>query len=92
MISLPGGGEEFAVYLPDKRLDYALKVANNIRQKVLHGTSPRVSISCGVSTWSFDESDSIEKLFVRADEGLYEAKNTGKNKIVVVQNSSNQSI
>jgi PleD family two-component response regulator len=43
-----------------------------------------VTVSCGIAEWNWlDEQISIESLFYRADMALYEAKNEGRNRIVV---------
>src|SRR5699024_3476043 len=76
------GGEEFAIYMPHYNLHQATEKANRIRKKVIHQTDPQVSLSCGVSIWTSSEEDSIEKLFIRTDKALYEAKSSGKNKVV----------
>ncbi|MEI3606066.1 GGDEF domain-containing protein [Pseudogracilibacillus sp. SE30717A] len=76
------GGEEFAIYLPHYELKLATEKANTIRKKVLNKTKPQVSLSCGVSIWTNQQEESVEDLFIRADEALYEAKTSGKNKVV----------
>lgn len=76
------GGEELAVYLVQASKDQALRVAERIRLRVNAETSPKVSVSCGVSDWDWeDEKISVESLFYRADMALYRAKHSGKNRI-----------
>ncbi|RJE90585.1 sensor domain-containing diguanylate cyclase [Paenibacillus sp. 1011MAR3C5] len=78
------GGEELAVYLPGIRTEQALRIAERIRNQVAEETDPTVTVSCGVSEWTFDnEKISVESLFYRADMALYEAKNKGRNCIIV---------
>ncbi len=78
------GGEELAVYLPGIRAEQALRIAERIREHVENETNPVVTVSCGVSEWTFeDEKVSVESLFYRADMALYEAKNNGRNRIFV---------
>jgi diguanylate cyclase (GGDEF)-like protein len=80
------GGEELAVYLPGIRAEQAYRIAERIREHVESGTNPVVTVSCGVSEWTFeDEKVSVESLFYRADMALYEAKNNGRNRIFVGQ-------
>jgi len=76
------GGEEFAIYLPYYNRKYATFIAENIKKKVKTRTNPNVTLSIGISFWS-DENQSIEQLFIKADEALYEAKEFGKNRIIV---------
>ncbi|OBZ17891.1 diguanylate cyclase [Bacillus sp. FJAT-26390] len=81
------GGEELAVYLPGIRAEQAYRIAERIRLQVEKDTDPVVTVSCGVSEWTFeDEKVSVESLFYRADMALYEAKHNGRNCIFVGQN------
>jgi diguanylate cyclase (GGDEF)-like protein len=81
------GGEELAVYLPGIRAEQAYRIAERIRMHVEAETDPVVTVSCGVSEWTFEnEKISVESLFYRADMALYEAKNNGRNCIFVGQN------
>lgn len=78
------GGEELAVYLPQLGIQQARFVAERIRKRVMAETEPRVTVSCGIAEWSWvDERVSVESLFYRADMALYEAKNNGRNQVVV---------
>ncbi|MDF2715487.1 MAG: diguanylate cyclase [Paenibacillus sp.] len=78
------GGEELAVYLSQATKEQAMHVAERIRRRVLAETSPKVSVSCGVSDWNWeDEKISVESLFYRADMALYKAKHSGKNRICI---------
>jgi diguanylate cyclase (GGDEF)-like protein len=77
------GGEELAIYFPKVNREQAIHVAERICRKVSEETSPQVTVSCGVSDWSFNEAKlSVETLFYRADMALYKAKNSGKNQIM----------
>lgn len=76
------GGEELAIYLPNVTADTGTLIARRLNTKVNSLTKPQVSISCGVSYWNDEIEDSYSALFKRADEGLYKAKNSGKNKVV----------
>lgn len=78
------GGEELAVYLPQLGVQQAVYVAERVRKRVMGETEPRVTVSCGIAEWSWtDERVSVESLFYRADMALYEAKNNGRNQVVV---------
>jgi diguanylate cyclase (GGDEF)-like protein len=80
------GGEELAVYLPGIRAEQAYRIAERIRLQVEKETDPVVTVSCGVSEWTFeDDKISVESLFYRADMALYEAKHNGRNCIYVGQ-------
>ncbi|WP_379133412.1 diguanylate cyclase domain-containing protein [Paenibacillus sp. sgz500958] len=78
------GGEELAVYLPQLGVKQAAYVAERIRSRVSEETEPRVTVSCGIAEWSWTDSRvSVESLFYRADMALYDAKNNGRNRVVI---------
>ncbi|SET80613.1 diguanylate cyclase with GAF sensor [Oceanobacillus limi] len=76
------GGEELAIYLPNTSLNNGVKIAGKIGKQVANFTSPAVTMSAGVSSWTANTEDTSENFFVRADEALYEAKSFGKNCVV----------
>ncbi|MFD2046345.1 diguanylate cyclase domain-containing protein [Ornithinibacillus salinisoli] len=76
------GGEELAIYLPNTSLNDGVKIAGTISKQVANFTSPAVTLSAGVSLWSYNKKDTAKEFFVRADRALYEAKNYGKNCVV----------
>jgi diguanylate cyclase len=82
------GGEEFAVVLPHTRLDAAIQAANVIRRhvstkKVVNrrtgATLGQITLSIGVAEYRAGEPAS--ELIHRADEALYLAKSTGRDKV-----------
>ncbi|WP_203143258.1 sensor domain-containing diguanylate cyclase [Marinobacter mangrovi] len=78
------GGEEFLILLPETDLSGARNVAEQLRQTVEgHRFSiPRhVTISVGLAVWC--SGDSPDTLINRADEGLYRAKDCGRNCVQV---------
>ncbi|MGJ9382366.1 sensor domain-containing diguanylate cyclase [Salipaludibacillus sp. CF4.18] len=80
------GGEELAIYLPRTKIVDAKNVAERIRKKVEILTLPKVTVSCGVSYWSNTLGvPSATKLFNQADNAMYEAKNSGRNTVIVYQ-------
>ncbi|MBI3315891.1 MAG: diguanylate cyclase [Candidatus Omnitrophica bacterium] len=86
------GGEEFILMLPGADAGEAFKVADKIRvllnQKVFFNEKGdfKTSISIGVTEVSVEEKD-LETIIARADRALYEAKQTGKNKVVIASDS-----
>lgn len=85
------GGEEFAVLLPDTDIHGALAMAEQIRQSVMernisHSGSPvgRVTISLGCYSFVPTGRDSIEVFIERADAALYQAKATGRNRVMAL--------
>lgn len=77
------GGEELAIYLPNVSIQVGQGIAQRIQERVSEQTNPKVTISCGVSYWTNQNRDHVKALFKRADDALYVAKNTGKNKVLV---------
>lgn len=76
------GGEEFAVILPETRLDDAYRVAERIRKTIESRTSFRempVTASLGIASWPND-GVMKEEIISRADSALYRAKQTGRNR------------
>lgn len=89
------GGEEFCVILPQTNIEAALDVANKLLDEVrkinLLGVKEQpfgyLSISVGVTVIPKDYNDLSNKMAVQdiisiADKALYEAKKTGRNKVV----------
>lgn len=79
------GGEELAIYLPQLTAEQAYYVAERIRNRVQKETDPCVTVSCGIAEWNWTEQElaNVDSLFYRADMALYEAKNGGRNKVIV---------
>jgi diguanylate cyclase (GGDEF)-like protein len=71
------GGEEFVVVLPRCDLEDALLLLARLRK----ATPEEQTVSAGVALW--DGSEAPEALVARADEALYEAKNAGRNQVIV---------
>jgi diguanylate cyclase (GGDEF)-like protein len=78
------GGEEFAVILPETNTAGARRVAERIREEVLHGRGflKPLSVSLGVASISA-RSVSRDLLLEAADRALYAAKNGGRNRVEV---------
>jgi diguanylate cyclase (GGDEF)-like protein/PAS domain S-box-containing protein len=78
------GGEEFLVLCPSTDIDNVREFAEKLRAAVEKTTFPvvgKITISMGVSV--FDSQDSFGELFKRADQGLYYAKEHGRNQVGV---------
>jgi len=78
------GGEEFAVTLTQTAIDDALFVAEKFRVSIENYLFTKdLKITCSFGIAQFRTTDTAQDLFKRADEALYEAKNTGKNKVAL---------
>ena len=83
------GGEEFVVVMPDTDADFAKVVAERLRVCVASrpfaldddATVLDVTVSIGLST-TIGGGDNPSDLLSRADDCLYEAKRSGRNKVV----------
>ncbi len=82
------GGEEFCMLLPSVAIDRAAVMAERIREAVeqarfsFNGRALAVTISIGVTTLSADGNEDVDALVNRADEALYTAKKSGRNRVV----------
>lgn len=81
------GGDEFAVALPDVRLDDAFTLAEGVRRDIgalRFDRWPQVTLTCSIGLSSFPAHASTGVELVReADQALYTAKNTGRDKVAL---------
>ena len=82
------GGEEFALLLPGTDLQGGHDLAERVRRKLVRkkflssdGERIRVTASFGVA--AFPQAASQDQLVAASDGALYEAKRSGKNRVVV---------
>jgi diguanylate cyclase (GGDEF)-like protein len=79
------GGEEFCVLLPNTELEMAEQTAERLLKKIseveLEGVGP-ISASIGVANFPA-HADEPDGLFRQADEALYQAKQSGRNRVCV---------
>ena len=81
------GGEEFVVLLPGTALDEAQQALTRLQRQLTaslfmhNGQEVFVTFSAGVT--AYRPGETVEAALERADEGLYEAKRTGKNRTCV---------
>ncbi len=79
------GGEEFLVVLPETGAREAFLSADRIREAVatqsieVDGKKIQATISIGVA--AIEQSKTIERSLQHADEGLYQAKTLGRNRV-----------
>ncbi len=78
------GGEEFLVIMPGCTADQAVQIAEKIREKVEAGDNGicKATISIGVAPYCGGDYHAAIK---NADEALYKAKGSGRNKVVLFE-------
>ncbi|ORU93767.1 MAG: diguanylate cyclase [Cycloclasticus sp. symbiont of Bathymodiolus heckerae] len=86
------GGEEFAIIINNQKIDAAQQFAEKVRiamsnsklQRKDSGESiGKVTVSAGIALLKTD--DSVDTFIDRADTALYQAKETGRNKVVIAE-------
>ncbi len=88
------GGEEFSILLPFTKIEEAKMVAERLRKTVENKTidiskvNPEaevkeISVTLSLGIYEIKDTDKDEDLLIKADKALYQAKNTGRNKVVV---------
>jgi diguanylate cyclase (GGDEF)-like protein len=82
------GGEEFTLLLPNTDADGGLALGEQIRANMeaeeLHcdnGILTKLTVSIGVYAHTPTSSCSIDEFFLKVDEALYSAKNSGRNRV-----------
>ena len=81
------GGEEFIAFVPTANLEKGAEIAERIRKRIedsvctFEGTDIKVTMSFGCA--EIDPDVSVEDNIKVADERLYKAKETGRNRVVI---------
>lgn len=80
------GGEEFVLVLADTNLDAARQVCERMSKKwlkVKFPEAPKLAPTMSVGVTAYRPAERIEDTLERADQLLYEAKESGRNRIVM---------
>ena len=88
------GGEEFSILLPFTKINEAEMVAERLRKTIESKTidiskvnpdseTKEIKVTLSLGIYEMKENDKDEDILKKADSALYEAKNTGRNKVVV---------
>lgn len=78
------GGEEFAVLLPETNLSQAQAVMERVRKAV--GDTPltdKITVTCSIGIAELTDEATIDEVIKNADLSLYEAKRSGRNRVLV---------
>ncbi|MCR4880993.1 MAG: GGDEF domain-containing protein [bacterium] len=87
------GGEEFFIILPSTTMQEATSVANRLRERIQNtpfdiskfsNDVKELNITTSVGLAELLPEMDVKKLYVKVDKALYEAKKTGRNKVVVL--------
>jgi diguanylate cyclase (GGDEF)-like protein len=91
------GGEEFVALLQDTILSGALSVAERVRKNVEDTVIPcadskatKITVSIGVNTHMPTQDSTAHEFIDGADQALYTAKRTGKNKVCKCEEASGE--
>lgn len=83
------GGEEFAVLLPETDAGQAAEVGERLRENIANsnvildaGLPLQFTVSIGIATLK-DNSINLDMLLNLADQALYDAKNSGRNRVCI---------
>ena len=83
------GGEEFLMILPQSNAQGAFKIAERVREEIMKmsfvGNDSKFSVttSCGVAELNRGYMKNTDQLINVADNAMYEAKNSGRNKTII---------
>jgi diguanylate cyclase len=81
------GGEEFVVLLPDTPVDEGQQILTRLQRSLSVGLfmheDKQVFVTFSAGVTAYRENEPIEQALERADQALYEAKRTGKNRTCV---------
>ena len=87
------GGEEFFIILPSTTLEEAKLVANRLRKRIedeafdiskFNSQIKTLNITTSIGLTKLTSDIDAKKLYINVDKALYEAKKSGRNKVVVL--------
>lgn len=77
------GGEEFMILTVETNIDQAAQLAEKLRNIIMKIDVPSVKqITCSFGVAQLKKGETLEQLCEKADQAVYEAKNSGRNKVV----------
>ena len=81
------GGEEFVMLLSHCDVDAAEKKAESIKQAIEESKPNDLTITTSIGVAAYSGSEAFEKFFDKADSAVYEAKDSGRNRVVIYQSN-----
>lgn len=86
------GGEEFVVLLPNTTLDEAVitmaRLQRSLTKEYFLGNNEKLLITFSAGVAIFQSEDSVETVLARADQAMYLAKRSGKNRVMTERDLS----
>lgn len=82
------GGEEFLLVLVKSDLNAARELAENLRHSIealQFASVPGMTVTVSMGLAEYREGESLDSLLARADEGLYAAKEGGRNRVCIME-------
>jgi len=79
------GGEEFVIILPNTNKQNAINLANKLNievSKIIFEELDNTNITISIGVSKYIKEDTMQSLIKRADDALYEAKDTGRDKVI----------
>lgn len=84
------GGEEFLILLPNTDIQESFLMANKLRTTVEENPANNrliyYTISLGVGTFNQEYTGELDPLLIAIDQALYQAKENGRNQVVIAKN------
>lgn len=77
------GGEEFGIILPETTLDDAVRVAKKINTIVRENKNATIPITVSLGVVQYVKGESEADIYKRADNALYKAKTSGRDRVVI---------
>jgi diguanylate cyclase (GGDEF)-like protein len=74
------GGEEFVLLIPEISSKDALRIGERLRENIKKACG--ITVSIGISHYK-ENSHNLESMIFNADKAMYQAKRTGRNKVVL---------
>jgi len=83
------GGEEFVVMMPETSVDWAHMIGDRLREEVAENmfdvgaAAGPLAITVSIGVAASKEGQTPDQLLETADKALYQAKEAGRNKVII---------
>lgn len=79
------GGEEFIVVSVNTEQDQALEMAEKLRKLIAStGFAEGLEVTVSIGVAQINDGETLEELFARTDQALYQAKDAGRNRVMAI--------